>query len=134
MKAQRPQRPLAHFDGTIQAFQMRPDISLTPFDKPDEVRFILDTKWKHINENANDPKRGISQADMYQLYSYGKKYGCEKVALIYPSTDQFQFENRLYYRFDDNLSLYCFPFDAEEPEGSVRKIMDNLLSDRRNFH
>lgn len=134
VKAQRPQRPLAHLDGTTQAFQMRPDISLTPFDKPDDVRFILDTKWKRINENASDPKRGISQADMYQLYSYGKKYGCEKVALIYPSTDQFQFDSRLYYRFDDNLSLYCFPFDVEEPKGSVRKIMDNLLFGGRNSH
>ena len=133
VEAQRPQRPLACLDGTTPAFKMRPDISLTPFDKPNDVRFILDTKWKRINENANDPKRGISQDDMYQLYSYGNKYGCKKVALIYPSTDKFKFENRLYYRFDDNLSLYCFSFDVDEAEGSVRKIMDNLLSDRR-FH
>ncbi|MCY4361024.1 MAG: McrC family protein [Gammaproteobacteria bacterium] len=133
VKAQRPQRPLAHLDGTTPAFQMKPDISLTPFDKPDDVRYILDTKWKHINENANDPKRDISQTDMYQLYSYGKKYGCEKVALIYPSTDKFKFENRLYYRFDDNLSLYCFPFDVEHPKKSVGEIISSLQN-KSSFH
>ena len=124
VEAQKPQRPLAHLDGTTPAFQMKPDISLTSFDKPDDVRYILDTKWKQIDENARDSKRDISQADMYQLYSYGKKYDCEKVALVYPRTDKF--EKDLHYRFDDNLSLYCFPFDVSNPKDSVKIIMEKL--------
>lgn len=47
---------------------------------------VVDTKWKRIDEPTND----IDQNDMYQLYSYGKKYNCEKVALIYPQTDKLQ--------------------------------------------
>ena len=124
VEAQKPQRPLAHLDGTTPAFQMKPDISLTSFDKPDDVRYILDTKWKQIDENARDSKRDISQADMYQLYSYGKKYDCEKVALVYPRTDKF--EKDFHYRFDDNLSLYCFPFDVSNPKDSVKIIMEKL--------
>lgn len=120
VKPQGPQEPLAQLNGKVDAFQMKPDITLSSSDK----RFILDTKWKRINENANDPKRGIIQADMYQLYSYGKKYGCEKVALIYPRTDEFK--NHFHYRFDDKLSLFCFPFDIEHPKKSVDEIISTL--------
>ena len=119
---QGPQEPMAKLEGKIGAFQMKPDISLMSSDK---VIYILDTKWKRINENANDSKRGINQADMYQLYSYGKKYGCEKVALIYPRTDKFK--TPFYYRFHDNLSLFCFPFDVTHPKESVGKITDDLV-------
>ena len=130
VKTQRPRKPLAHLDhpNGKGAFYMKPDISLTSTDNQDNVIHILDTKWKRIDEPTND----IVQNDMYQLYSYGKKYHCEKVALIYPQTDKFAKPRS--YHFDENLSLNCFPFDVEEPEGSVRKITDNLLSDRRNFH
>ena len=120
VKPQGPQEPLAQLNGKVDAFQMKPDITLSSSDK----RFILDTKWKRINENADDPKRGIIQADMYQLYSYGKKYGCEKVALIYPRTDEFK--NHFHYRFDDKLSLFCFPFDVEHPKKSVDEIISSL--------
>ena len=56
---------------------------------------------------------------MYQLFAYGKKYGCEQVALIYPQTEQFQ--EMLYYKFDDELFLSCFPFDVTRPQHSVKR-------------
>ena len=98
-----------------------------------EVKHILDTKWKRIDEQANDPKRDITQSDMYQLYSYGKKYNCEKVALIYPRTDKFK--EHFHYCFDEELSLFCFPFDVANPEDSVKEIMDTLCpTQNRNYH
>lgn len=123
---QGPQKPLAGIGGK-DVFYMRPDISL--IERGDGVRFILDTKWKRINEDDSDLKHGISQADMYQLFAYGKKYGCKQVALVYPKTKDFQ--NPLLYRFDDKLSLMCFPFDVTEPEESVRKIIGCLSSPRQ---
>ena len=120
VKPQGPQEPLAKLNGKTDAFQMKPDITLSSSDK----KFILDTKWKRIGENTNDPKRGISQSDMYQLYSYGKKYGCKNVALIYPRTDKFKYP--LFYRFDNNLGLICFPFDVDKPKKSVGKIISGL--------
>ena len=42
----------------------------------EDVAFILDAKWKHINAVADHPKHGIDQNDLYQLYAYGKGYGC----------------------------------------------------------
>ena len=101
---------------------MKPDVSLT--ERGDGVRFILDAKWKRINEDDSDRKHGISQADMYQLFAYGKKYGCKQVALVYPKTEQFR--RMLRYRFDDELSLACFPFDVMKPQESVSEIIKHL--------
>ncbi len=120
---QRPQKPLACIGGK-GVFYMKPDISLTKQDKQDDVKFILDTKWKRINGEESDPKHGISQADMYQLFAYGKKYRCKQVALIYPKTEQFK--KKLCYKFDEKLSLFCFPFDVTKSECSGKKILEHL--------
>ena len=64
---------------------------------------------------------GINQADMYQLFAYGKKYRCKQIALVYPKTEQFC--KPLRYNFDEELSLYCFPFDMTKPEDSIEEIL-----------
>jgi len=120
VREQGRQEPLAHIDGK-GVFYMKPDISLLSGGK---TEFILDTKWKRINGEGSDPKHGISQADMYQLFAYGKKYGCKQVALVYPKTVQFQ--KILRYKFDDELSLSCFPFDVTSPQKSVKEILNHL--------
>ena len=117
---QGPLKPLACIDSN-DVFYMKPDISLISRGK---TEFILDTKWKRISEGDSDLKHGIDQADMYQLFAYGKKYRCKQVALIYPKTEQFQRE--LQYKFDEELSLSCFPFDVNDPEDSVETILKNL--------
>ena len=47
---------------------------------------ILDTKWKNLIDNPR-ANYGISQADMYQMYAYQKKYSSENVTLLYPKTE-----------------------------------------------
>lgn len=126
--AQSPRRSLAKIGGD-EAFQMKPDISLMEGNK---VKFILDAKWKRLNEGNKDSKHGISQADMYQLYSYGAQYGCRTVALIYPKTANFK-KKPLEYKFgpdfnDSSLKLFCFPFDVESPKESVKDIVKTMES------
>ena len=118
--AQHPQEYLATIDGE-KAFATRPDIALKDGKR---VRFILDAKWKGIEAFGDDPKHGIEQADMYQLYAYGRRYGCEAVALVYPRTGRFVSEIR--YRFFDGLPLICLPFDVTEPGDSVRRCLQAL--------
>ena len=120
VREQGPQKPLARIEGN-GVFYMKPDICLI---ERGDVRFILDTKWKCLNENDNGRKHDIRQADMYQLFAYGKKYGCKQVALVYPKTARFQ--EVLRYEFDEYLSLSCFPFDVTDPEGSVKYILKHL--------
>ena len=128
VQAQSPRRSLAKI-GEGEAFQMKPDISLVHKRK---VKFILDAKWKRLNEGGSDSKHGISQADMYQLYSYGAQYDCERVALIYPKTEKFT--SPLEYKFgpdfnDASLKLFCFPFNVEKPEESVKEIVEKMESE-----
>ena len=120
VRQQGPMKPLAS-RGNAGVFYMKPDISLMSGGK---AEFILDTKWKRINAEDGDLKRGVNQADMYQIFVYGKKYGCRKVALVYPKTKEFK--KTEVFRFDEELSLTCFPFDVTEPDCSVREIIQQL--------
>ena len=115
---------LATIGGKL-AFRMKPDIGLLDVRK--KPKFILDTKWKRINQEDDKHKRtyGISQGDMYQLFSYGKKYKCNSIGLIYPKTKHFRDDVK--YVFDKNMELICFPFDVTKPKKSVEYIFDRLL-------
>jgi len=122
--AQSTGKYLATTDDGRNAFQLRPDMRLSEHGR---TRFILDTKWKRIRAAGDDPKRGISQADMYQLFAYGKKYRCRTVALVYPKTAQFA--QPVEYAFDSDLRLVCLPFDVTDPRRSVRDIVDCLRAE-----
>lgn len=116
VRAQGPWRTLTR---DPEAFTMKPDITL---QKGGHNRFILDTKWKRLKSVTEDrTKRGIVQADMYQLYAYGKRYGCKTVALVYPRTGGFQ--EPLRFVFHDELALLCLPFDVSQPEASVHRCI-----------
>ena len=124
VRAQGPQQALARSD-EADAFTVKPDIALM---RGDRVRFVLDAKWKRLGDGG-DVQRDIAQSDVYQLYSYGRKFGCRAVALVYPKTAQFG--HALCYDFNDAvrdqpLSLWCFPFDVVEPRRSVETIMARL--------
>lgn len=119
---QRPQKHLTTIDGS-KAFMMKPDISLL---EGNQVRFILDAKWKEIDANRDHPKHGIDQGDMYQLYAYGKRYKCKALALVYPQNGAFATELR--YQFHDGVSVICLPFDVANPEDSVLRSVRILES------
>lgn len=64
-----------------QVFQTRPDILIK---RGDAVLQVIDTKWKRIAARIDDPKRGVSQADVYQMMAYGQLYQCCQLTLLYP--------------------------------------------------
>lgn len=66
-------------------FQTRPDILIK---RGDAVVQVIDTKWKRIASRIDDPKRGVSQADVYQMMAYGRLYQCGRLTLVYPHHDQ----------------------------------------------
>lgn len=111
---------LAHQSTTQQkAFLLKPDLAIY---YGQECVAILDTKWKLVDANLTydngnpDPKAGISQADMYQLYAYGHKYlnGVGRLFLIYPQWAQFNANKPVpSFEFNDDLTLDVLPFDLE---------------------
>ena len=120
LKEQKPQKNLAYF-GDKKVFTMKPDIVI---QKGKDIKLILDTKWKLIDEKNPTPTYGkenhhtIKQGDMYQLFAYGKRYGVTRVILIYPRWSKFN--KRLFYRFDDNLSLVAIPFSLDTDSFSTK--------------
>jgi 5-methylcytosine-specific restriction enzyme subunit McrC len=62
-------------------FQVRPDIVVR---RGAEAVMVIDTKWKRISSRIDDPKQGVSQADVYQMMAYGRLYGCPRLMLLYP--------------------------------------------------
>ena len=68
-------------------FRLRPDIVVSDISDDEHDKIIMDTKWKRLNDNpvAN---YGISQADMYQVYAYSKKYNTSSIWLIYPLNEE----------------------------------------------
>ena len=97
-----------HEGGTI--FQLRPDLLI----EYGTQRWVLDTKWKRLNQNERSKNYQISQSDFYQMFAYGKKYmhGRGELALIYPRHTNF-FKPLPVFRFDNDLRLWALPFDLD---------------------
>lgn len=62
-------------------FMTKPDILVKRRGK---VELIIDTKWKRISRAVDDPKQGVSQADVYQMMAYSQIYQCPELLLLYP--------------------------------------------------
>ena len=90
-----------------KGFKLRPDIFL-------EGKFIADTKWKIISQDINESEKKykISQADLYQLYAYGKKHECGKLYLIYPKIDGAK-QEPMNFKYENNMWLEILYFDLE---------------------
>ncbi|RYE02419.1 MAG: restriction endonuclease [Sphingobacteriales bacterium] len=97
-----------HDDAPI--FRLEPDI----FIELGQKAWLLDAKWKLLDEADRQGKFGLSQADFYQLYAYGQKYlgGKGEMALIYPRSAQFS-RAMTPFNFSSELRLHVLPFDLD---------------------
>ena len=88
-----------HLFDNPQKFQLMPDIVI----KIRDCVYVLDTKWKVLSENEQN--YGISQADMYQMYVYQKKYKAKNVTLLYPLVSKSQPDNKIWFSSSDGDSV-----------------------------
>jgi len=88
-----------------------------------EGKLIADTKWKIIRQDnkENEEKYKISQADLYQLYAYGKKYECGRLYLIYPKIDGVE-QEPMKFRYEDVMWLEILYFDLEKDENNANLL------------
>lgn len=97
-------------------FGLRPDIVV---HDENESSKIVDTKWKLLDQFAERKNYNISQADMYQLYAYGKKYFKQsaepRLFLLYPANPNFT-EPLEKFIYEGDLKLEVFPFDFRKDE------------------
>ena len=120
------------FKGETGRFRTRPDLIIR---RRDRVAFIVDTKWKRITR-IDDPKRGVSQADVYQLMAYGQLYGCPHVMLLYPHHGGLR-PDPVLQRYSVGKpaapeSLYVATLDVTGPHRDIKAALRDLIMDRTN--
>lgn len=70
-----------HLD-VAKSFALRPDYILETNTKS----LIADAKYKIAYNDENDPKKGISQTDLYQMLAYAVRFNIRDVVLFYPNS------------------------------------------------
>jgi 5-methylcytosine-specific restriction enzyme subunit McrC len=92
--------------GSRKLFQLRPDFVI----EHEGVTWVVDAKWKLLDQADVGNNYGLSQGDFYQLFAYGKRYlsGKGQLVLVYPGTETF---DKALETFDleDGLSLTVLP-------------------------
>ena len=63
-------------------FKLKPDLFL----QTSERSLIADTKYKIVYSDDKDPKKGISQNDLYQMLAYAVRFEVDEIVLFYPNT------------------------------------------------
>lgn len=122
-------------------FNMQHDIFLTSKRNPNR-QIIIDTKYKlRPNDFKQDPKKGIEQADLYQMTSYAFRRGCSEVILIYPNLSENihkadEFEIISGFNSENKIKVTAIeipfwtekkPFDREELEKNLKTSLSAAL-------
>lgn len=108
-------------------FGLVPDIILKKNGDSDKT-IIIDTKWKLIDQENYRQNYNISQADLYQVYAYGKKYIARKVILIYPACETFTAPITTIKQYEKDLTVHILPYDlALEDKLKALSILNDFL-------
>ncbi|WP_340104888.1 McrC family protein [Rhodohalobacter sp. 8-1] len=83
-----------------KTFQLKPDLILETKAR----KIIADTKYKIVYSDEEDPKKGISQPDLYQMLSYAVRFEIDEIALFYPDTIQNYQSGHKEFRIKDQFA------------------------------
>ena len=79
---QRPQGYLLREVGGGRRFRLIPDVVI---DGPDgSPAIVIDAKWKRLTPADADPRQGVAQSDLYQLFAYAARIKAPLNVLVYP--------------------------------------------------
>lgn len=110
------------FNYPKKIFRLRPDLVIR--NKSDKSVFVMDTKWKMLSDGK--PNLGISQADMYQMYAYQKKYNAKTITLLYPKNNDNISEEKLIFTSDDGVIVNVKFIDLYEKD-SLKLVLYEIL-------
>ena len=120
------------YEGENGRFRTRPDLIVR---QGSQIALIIDTKWKRI-KRIDDPKRGVSQADVYQLMAYGRLYDCPYVMLLYPHHGGLPSDAVLQQysiaKPGAQESLFVATLDVTGPQRKIETALRELVMDRMN--
>ena len=116
-----------HLFDNPKKFMLRPDIVIKGYSRI----FVMDTKWKLLSMVKSNA--GISQADMYQMYAYQKKYNATNVTLLYPKTAENIDEDKLKFKSDDGVEVNVKFIDLYD-ENSVNNILTSTMKSGQEIY
>lgn len=111
------------FEKPTPQFRLRPDIVM----RKGKGTVVLDTKWKRLINNPGK-NYGISQADMYQMYAYSKKYKTSEIWLLYPITDEMRNHEPIEYDSGDNTFVRIHFIDVDKIEENLEELKIKIPS------
>lgn len=105
-------------------FRLRPDIHIQ--HKQKNLKIVLDTKWKLLDQHNRGGRFGFKDSDIQQMFAYSHYYleHASEVILIYPHLPK-KFDDELRFKFNvqsEKALLRAIPFHLDEP----KKVMDYL--------
>ena len=109
------------FEEPRRQFSLRPDIVI----RKNDCVIVLDTKWKSLCDNEAK-NYGISQADMYQMYAYSKKYQTSEIYLIYPMNQEMRNHRPIQFDSGDGTIVNVLLVDVSEIETDLVKLKEEL--------
>lgn len=77
--------------------------------------------------NDKGSNYGISQADMYQMYAYSKKYGTSEIWLLYPVNDAMRGCGPIKFDSGDGATVSLFFVDVTDIERSMEELLNSLM-------
>ncbi len=111
-------------EGERGIFALRPDLVVKGGDGR---QIIMDTKWKRLTDNPGR-NYGISQADIYQMFAYCKRYATPRAWLLYPETREMG-GNKKKIEFngmgmDGDVEISVFFLNVEDMPGSLGRLLE----------
>lgn len=110
------------FDYPARKFALRPDIVIK--DKVNGSVTVMDTKWKLLADGKTN--YGISQADMYQMYAYQKKYDAKQVVLLYPLSGRIDKKDDIEFASHDGAKVKVRFIDLLNVDDSINEVLELL--------
>ena len=99
-------------------FALKPDIIL----RKGSTVIIMDAKWKRITKKKEG--YGIIKSDLYQMYTYSKKYKASNVYLLYPMSEEIQ--SSIYFESGDGTVIHIYCVDVSQIEKSLKELKDMI--------
>jgi 5-methylcytosine-specific restriction enzyme subunit McrC len=119
---------LTSLDDERAVFQTKPDILIR---SAGQVVHVIDTKWKRISDRIDDPKQGVSQADVYQMMAYAHLYKAPRLTLLYPHHAGLGDEEGIRARFrvtGQETVLETASFDISSGTDLMDRILSRILA------
>lgn len=111
-------------------FELIPDVRL--IDDHGKTALIVDSKWKSLDMRKRH--LGISREDIYQVLTYGSRFNCADVVLLYPDVTNETGKTGYYQKFESllggrNYSLHVVKIPLLAPTLMVaRDFLRKLLT------